>query len=87
MIIYFLLDTCQGDSGGPLLMFTSNNVWEQVGITSSGIGCARANYPGIYTRVEAYRSWINITVNKANNVSFVTYMIFIQMIALILFYC
>ncbi|CAF2753203.1 unnamed protein product [Rotaria sp. Silwood2] len=80
-------DTCQGDSGGPLLMFTSNNVWEQVGITSSGIGCARANYPGIYTRVAAYQSWINITVNKANNVSFVTYMIFIQMIALILFYC
>ncbi|CAF3764259.1 unnamed protein product [Rotaria sordida] len=37
-------DTCQGDSGGPLMMFSSNNQWVLVGVTSNGIGCARAAY-------------------------------------------
>lgn len=62
-----LLDTCQGDSGGPLLMFNSNNVWEIVGITSYGYGCARVNYPGVYTRVAAYQSWINMTISRSSH--------------------
>ncbi|CAF0894687.1 unnamed protein product [Rotaria sp. Silwood1] len=53
--------TCQGDSGGPLMAFTSNNQWVLVGATSSGIGCAQANYAGSYTRVAAYQSWISTT--------------------------
>jgi trypsin len=47
-------DACQGDSGGPLT--TASGVL--VGITSWGNGCARANYPGIYTRVGNYVTWI-----------------------------
>jgi len=41
-------DTCQGDSGGPL--FDSGSRTE-VGITSTGVGCGRARYPGQYTEV------------------------------------
>lgn len=47
-------DTCNGDSGGPLL--TKTNI--QVGITSFGIGCARPDKPGMYTKVSAYSKWI-----------------------------
>jgi trypsin len=41
-------DTCQGDSGGPLFDAGSRT---QVGITSTGVGCGRARYPGQYTEV------------------------------------
>ncbi|CAF0803660.1 unnamed protein product [Adineta ricciae] len=77
-------DTCQGDSGGPLLMFTSNNVWEVIGITSTGYGCARANYPGIYTRVAAFQSWINETMNHANQIFTTTHVILILLTHLLI---
>ncbi len=82
---FFYLDTCQGDSGGPLLMFTSNNVWQQVGITSIGDGCARPDYPGIYTRVAAFESWINATMNSGNQVFPILHTIFISFLLLNLF--
>ncbi|CAF3748788.1 unnamed protein product [Rotaria sp. Silwood1] len=58
-------DTCQGDSGGPIMMFTTSNQWVLVGVTSYGIGCARASYAGVYTRVAYYQDWIRITTSGA----------------------
>jgi secreted trypsin-like serine protease len=51
-------DSCQGDSGGPLL----NSNGKLVGITSVGNGCARPNFPGVYTKVSAFQQWIEATV-------------------------
>jgi secreted trypsin-like serine protease len=47
-------DTCQGDSGGPMFRRDANNAWIQVGIVSWGNGCARPNYPGVYTQVSYF---------------------------------
>ena len=60
------------------MMFTSQNVWEQVGIVSSGIGCARPGLPGIYTRVAAYQAWINATISSANQMKIVSNILFIS---------
>ncbi|GAW97037.1 MULTISPECIES: trypsin-like serine protease [Colwellia] len=50
--------SCQGDSGGPLLVNT-NQGWQQIGIVSYGIGCANAEFPGVYARVGQFTDWIN----------------------------
>ncbi|WP_308167709.1 trypsin-like serine protease [Catellatospora tritici] len=48
------VDTCQGDSGGPMFKRNAANEWVQVGITSWGTGCARAQNPGVYTEVRYF---------------------------------
>ncbi|MET7395911.1 serine protease [Dactylosporangium sp. NPDC005572] len=52
------VDTCQGDSGGPMFRRNASNAWIQVGIVSWGNGCARPNYPGVYTEVSTFASAI-----------------------------
>ena len=58
-------DTCQGDSGGPVTDNPGDFVgsYRLVGITSWGVGCARANLPGVYTRV-SNPSILNFIVSK-----------------------
>jgi len=51
-------DSCSGDSGGPLFNCPVGGPCLQVGIVSWGIGCAKARYPGVYTRVTHMEGWI-----------------------------
>ena len=53
-------DSCQGDSGGPLVIAdpTSKTGWSQLGVVSFGVGCARPQLYGAYTRVDYFRKWI-----------------------------
>ncbi|MEU0667356.1 serine protease [Streptomyces lavendulocolor] len=52
------VDTCQGDSGGPMFRRDNAGAWIQVGIVSWGQGCARPDYPGVYTEVSTFASAI-----------------------------
>ena len=50
--------SCQGDSGGPLIIQTGTGP-QQVGIVSWGIGCAEQGYPGVFTRVAEFGTWLD----------------------------
>ncbi|XP_076683204.1 soluble guanylate cyclase 89Db [Andrena cerasifolii] len=52
------LDACFGDSGGPLHVKGTYGHLEVIGIISWGRGCARPNFPGIYTKLTNYLGWL-----------------------------
>lgn len=55
-------DACQGDSGGPLIInWNDKDPTTQflIGITSWGIGCARAGKMGVWINIASIISWIN----------------------------
>ena len=52
-------DACRGDSGGALLLQDLRTLtWTAVGVVSSGHGCGRREFPGLYTRLASYLDWI-----------------------------
>ncbi|XP_040569375.1 phenoloxidase-activating factor 2 [Lepeophtheirus salmonis] len=49
---------CQGDGGAPLVCQSKEGYWHVVGLAAWGIGCARNNVPGVYTKVSQFKKWI-----------------------------
>jgi len=56
-------DACQGDSGGPLEI-QSPKGWLLIGVVSFGVGCGSEIYPGVYTEIASYSSWISRVIKN-----------------------
>ncbi|XP_027528685.1 acrosin-like [Neopelma chrysocephalum] len=53
------VSTCKGDSGGPLICKDGKaDIFWEIGLTSYGIGCARAKKPTVFVSTQYYYNWI-----------------------------
>ncbi|XP_059141387.1 trypsin-1-like [Physella acuta] len=59
-------DGCTGDSGGSLIC-RRNGRWFSQGISSWGYSCAEYKWPGIYTDVSVYSTWITDKMKAYSN--------------------
>lgn len=58
-------DSCFGDSGGPLVWWDGQKKqWLQIGVVSFGEGCARPNFPGVYSKISKVSQWIEQELTK-----------------------
>ena len=60
--------SCKGDSGGPLTQVDSGRT-TLIGIVSGGIDCGKG-FPGWYTRVEHFKTWIQCVIDQSARFSF-----------------
>lgn len=56
-------DSCKGDSGGPYAT-KYKETYYLTGIVSWGLGCAKVNAYGVYTRVSRYMDWLTEKVKQ-----------------------
>jgi secreted trypsin-like serine protease len=62
-------DTCQGDSGGPIIIEGKGGApTVQAGVVSFGIGCAKAEFNGVYARISSVTEWIDRMVCELSDV-------------------
>ncbi|NUR72786.1 MAG: serine protease [Hamadaea sp.] len=62
------VDTCQGDSGGPMVKRAHDGQFVEIGIVSWGVGCARKEYPGVYTEVSHFADAIRKAMDDLDRV-------------------
>uniref|UniRef100_A0A3Q2GKA0 Mast cell tryptase-like n=2 Tax=Cyprinodon variegatus TaxID=28743 RepID=A0A3Q2GKA0_CYPVA len=54
---------CEKDAGSPLVTLNGSR-WVQAGVVSFARGCGYPKFPGVYTRVSQYQTWINSQILK-----------------------
>jgi secreted trypsin-like serine protease len=59
-----LKDSCQGDSGGFIGAPRAGGGFNQLGVVSWGIGCARPGLFGVYTRLAQYETWVRDVIKN-----------------------